>query len=147
MPITTSTSSQSLTPEESLVQFRQILFEQGILHDGDSIGTDDNTLAWVNLQRWVYPVVYTTYNYSRFLRARKYNLKDATKMFRDCQHWRKTVEGVGLDELYRTLDPFDVRIPKPYCFGGNWKWINSTLNVKKCTRAGLCGSIKCVSHN
>ena len=47
MPImlSTSTSSQSLTPEESLVQFRQILFEQGILHDGDSIGTNDHTLA------------------------------------------------------------------------------------------------------
>jgi hypothetical protein len=46
--------------------------------------------------------------YSRFLRARKFNLKDAKKMFTDCQEWRKTVEGIGIDELYRTLDPFDV---------------------------------------
>ena len=29
-------------------------------------------------------------------------------MFADCQEWRRTVEGVGIDELYRTLDPFDV---------------------------------------
>ena len=29
-------------------------------------------------------------------------------MFKDCQQWRKTVEGVGIDELYRRIDPFDV---------------------------------------
>jgi hypothetical protein len=30
-------------------------------------------------------------------------------MIRDCQEWRKTVEDVGIDELYRRIDPFDVR--------------------------------------
>jgi len=74
--------------DEILTQFRNILNEEGILHDGDTIGTDDGTLH-------------------RFLRARKLNLRDAKKMFADCQEWRKTVEGVGIDELYRVLDPFD----------------------------------------
>jgi hypothetical protein len=30
-------------------------------------------------------------------------------MIQDCQEWRRTVEGVGIDELYRRIDPFDVR--------------------------------------
>jgi hypothetical protein len=29
-------------------------------------------------------------------------------MVADCQRWRKTVEGVGIDELYKRTDPFDV---------------------------------------
>ncbi|KZP33543.1 CRAL/TRIO domain-containing protein [Athelia psychrophila] len=74
--------------DEILAQFRAVLTEEGLLHDGDSIGTDDSTLK-------------------RFLRARKYNLRDSKKMWKDCQHWRSTVEGVGVDQLYRTLDPFD----------------------------------------
>ena len=32
-------------------------------------------------------------------------------MWENCQNWRKTVEGVGIDELYRRLDPYDVRVP------------------------------------
>jgi hypothetical protein len=46
--------------------------------------------------------------HSRFLRARKFNLKDSKNMFMECQEWRRTVEGIGIDELYRTMDPFDV---------------------------------------
>lgn len=44
----------------------------------------------------------------RFLRARKFDLKQAKTMLVNCQHWRKTVEDVGIDELYRQIDPFDV---------------------------------------
>ena len=29
-------------------------------------------------------------------------------MLSDCQEWRKTVEGVGIDKLYQEIDPFDV---------------------------------------
>ena len=29
-------------------------------------------------------------------------------MFIECQHWRTTVEGIGIDELYKRIDPFDV---------------------------------------
>ncbi|KAI0917030.1 hypothetical protein AcW2_007271 [Taiwanofungus camphoratus] len=71
-----------------LKQFREQLAQQDLLLDGDTIGTDDATLL-------------------RFLRARHFDLKAATAMWSDCQHWRKTVEGVGIDELYRQLDPFD----------------------------------------
>ncbi|KAL0069762.1 hypothetical protein AAF712_003031 [Marasmius tenuissimus] len=77
-----------LSQEEKLAIFRKELFDEGILKEGDSIGTDDETLK-------------------RFLRARKYDLVQAKKMFRDAQHWRQTVEGVGIDELYKQIDPFD----------------------------------------
>ncbi|KIK65947.1 hypothetical protein GYMLUDRAFT_158236, partial [Collybiopsis luxurians FD-317 M1] len=40
----------------------------------------------------------------RFLRARKYNLSAAKRMFIDAQNWRKSTK---LDELYSSLDPFD----------------------------------------
>ncbi|OJT03883.1 Sec14 cytosolic factor [Trametes pubescens] len=74
--------------EAILKQFREGLVEQDLIHDGDSIGTDDETLL-------------------RFLRARQWNVKQATLMWKNCQHWRSTVEGVGIDELYRQIDPFD----------------------------------------
>ncbi|KAF9242594.1 CRAL-TRIO domain-containing protein [Melanogaster broomeanus] len=79
-----------LTPQqaETLKTFRQQLFNEGILHEGDSIGTDDRTLI-------------------RFLRARKFNINESKKMIKNCQHWRQTVSGVGIDELYKRLDPFD----------------------------------------
>ncbi|KAF9267444.1 CRAL/TRIO domain-containing protein [Marasmius fiardii PR-910] len=77
-----------LSQEAKLEEFRRELFDEGILHEGDSIGTDDETLK-------------------RFLRARSYDLIQSKKMFRDAQHWRKTVEGVGIDELYKQIDPFD----------------------------------------
>jgi hypothetical protein len=30
-------------------------------------------------------------------------------MILDCIQWRRTVEDVGIEELYRSIDPFDVR--------------------------------------
>jgi hypothetical protein len=30
-------------------------------------------------------------------------------MILDCIQWRHTVEDVGIEELYRSIDPFDVR--------------------------------------
>ncbi|OCH91865.1 CRAL/TRIO domain-containing protein, partial [Obba rivulosa] len=74
--------------DKTLQKFRHELVEQDLLHEGDSIGTDDATLR-------------------RFLRARGFNLEKAIQMWRNCQNWRKTVEGVGIDELYRRIDPFD----------------------------------------
>lgn len=47
-------------------------------------------------------------SYRRFLRARKFDLVQSKTMFAACQHWRRTVENVGIDELYREIDPFDV---------------------------------------
>ncbi|KAJ8509524.1 hypothetical protein ONZ45_g8313 [Pleurotus djamor] len=74
--------------EEALAKFRQEVLSEGIVQEGHSIGTDDETFI-------------------RFLRARKFNVKAAKKMLQDCQEWRKTVEGVGIDELYKSIDPFD----------------------------------------
>ncbi|KAH9933105.1 CRAL/TRIO domain-containing protein [Epithele typhae] len=74
--------------EAVLQEFRDELVQQGLLHDGDTIGTDDETLL-------------------RFLRARNYQLKQALLMWKNCRHWRSTVEDVGIDELYREIDPFD----------------------------------------
>ncbi|KAI0086546.1 CRAL-TRIO domain-containing protein [Irpex rosettiformis] len=76
--------------DEALVlkQFREDLVKEDLLHEGDSIGTDDETLL-------------------RFLRARHFNLKNAKIMWKNCYNWRETTEGVGIDELYRQIDPFD----------------------------------------
>ena len=48
-------------------------------------------------------------DYSRFLRARKFNLKQSKAMIKTCIERRKTVGGVGIDEIYKRLDPYDVR--------------------------------------
>ncbi|KIK69547.1 hypothetical protein GYMLUDRAFT_33921 [Collybiopsis luxurians FD-317 M1] len=77
--------SSSDSRDAILSQFREQLFSEGILHQEDTIGSDDETLK-------------------RFLVARKYNLGAAKKMFIDAQNWRKEVQ---LDELYRKTDPFD----------------------------------------
>ncbi|KIM65935.1 hypothetical protein SCLCIDRAFT_14824 [Scleroderma citrinum Foug A] len=80
----------SLTSKQAeiLEQFRIQVFQEGILQDGDSIGTDDWTLL-------------------RFLRARKFNVDEAKKMIKSAQNWRKTVGGAGIDELYKSLDLYD----------------------------------------
>ncbi|KAH9815886.1 CRAL-TRIO domain-containing protein [Melampsora americana] len=43
----------------------------------------------------------------RFLRARKFNLVQSKRMITQCLQWRHQVEGIGIDELYRGMDPFD----------------------------------------
>ncbi|KAI0754940.1 CRAL-TRIO domain-containing protein [Daedaleopsis nitida] len=79
----------SLKDKQSVLnEFRKELEQEGIIHEGDTIGTDDETLL-------------------RFLRARSFHLKQSTLMWKNCQQWRSTVEGVGIDELYRQIDPFD----------------------------------------
>jgi hypothetical protein len=80
----------SLTPEqkETLEVFRKQVFDEGIIQEGDSVGTDDTTLL-------------------RFLRARKFSLTESKKMLQNCQQWRKTVGGDGIDALYDRLDPYD----------------------------------------
>jgi hypothetical protein len=40
----------------------------------------------------------------RFLRARKFNVELSKKMFIDCEKWRSTYAGVGVEELVRTFD-------------------------------------------
>src|SRR5882762_6831611 len=65
-------------------------------------------------------------------------------MFADCQEWRRTVEGVGIDELYRTLDPFDVSFS--FCGGASSGYVfnnmHSTLNAKRSLSPGHYGFIR-----
>ncbi|KAI0785250.1 CRAL-TRIO domain-containing protein, partial [Abortiporus biennis] len=74
--------------ETILAKFKEQLSQEGLLNENDSMGTDDHTLL-------------------RFLRARSFNIKHAKTMWKNCLHWRATVEGVGIDELYRQIDPWD----------------------------------------
>ena len=99
-------------------EFRQELEQHGLIHDGDTIGTDDETLSYVSLHSLLRFRGFLTrpsilFPCSRFLRARHYNIKQATLMWKNCQHWRSTVEDVGIDALYREIDPFDVRLRIP----------------------------------
>lgn len=64
-------------------------------------------------------------------------------MFADCQHWRKTVQGVGIDRIYSQTDPFDV--------GSNIRFSVrfhsdpfSTQNGKPSLSFGQCGFTRCV---
>ncbi len=50
----------------------------------------------------------------RFLKARGYSASQTKQMVLDCIHWRQTVEDVGIEELYRSIDPFDVRSAPPF---------------------------------
>jgi CRAL/TRIO, N-terminal domain len=107
IPFPLSMHDQDKTHADVLETFRRELFDEGILHEGDTIGTDDESLLYAG------PPFSTNddsafFSYRRFLRARKFHLAQAKKMILDCQEWRRTVEGVGMDELYRRIDPFDV---------------------------------------
>jgi hypothetical protein len=96
------------TQVQVLKALRQELFDEGILHDGDTIGTDDETLLYVHDCSFDWYVVALNCCCRRFLRARKFNFAQTKTMIQDCQEWRRTVEGVGIDELYKRIDPFDV---------------------------------------
>ncbi|KAI0051148.1 CRAL/TRIO domain-containing protein [Auriscalpium vulgare] len=41
------------------------------------------------------------------MRARNFNVKQAKQMILAALEWRRTTEGVGIDALYRQLDPYD----------------------------------------
>ncbi|CAH7687370.1 CRAL-TRIO domain-containing protein [Phakopsora pachyrhizi] len=90
-----STRSNSLSEEQNeiLNKLRSDIIEEGHLKIDDSFSTDDETLI-------------------RFLKARKFNLNLTKRMITQCLQWRNQVEGVGIDHLYREIDPFDY--PKRY---------------------------------
>jgi hypothetical protein len=77
-----------------------------------SMPKDDHTLTYVPFIRSLFPTpgrfLYTRLH-RRFLKARGYNASQAKQMILDCVHWRQTVEDVGIEELYRRIDPYDVR--------------------------------------
>ncbi|KZT08288.1 CRAL/TRIO domain-containing protein [Laetiporus sulphureus 93-53] len=83
------TVSQGPESQEALVaQFRERLVRDGLTHEGDTMAPDDFTLM-------------------RFLRARSFDTEAATTMWIKCQAWRKSVDGVGIDEIYKQMDPYD----------------------------------------
>ncbi|KAN0120765.1 CRAL-TRIO domain containing protein, partial [Russula decolorans] len=55
---------------------------------------------------------------TRFLKARGYNAYQAKQMILECIQWRRTVEDVGIEELYRSIDPFD--FPGRQCVFESW---------------------------
>jgi len=88
----TETSHSHLTKEQqdTLKALRTQLLEEGVItEEGDTLGTQHD---WVLL---------------RFLRARKFNLKQTIAMIKSTLEWRKTVNGVGITELTKQLDPLD----------------------------------------
>lgn len=106
-PFSALMSALSDTQREALNTFRTNVFKDEIIKEGDSIGTDDETLLYDHLAPLVLEID-SNLSVRRFLRARQFNLQQSTKMLSDCQNWRKTAGGVGIDELYRRTDPFDV---------------------------------------
>ncbi|THH03123.1 hypothetical protein EW146_g10503 [Bondarzewia mesenterica] len=83
-----------LTPQQqkALQRLRNEINEEKLYQEGDTLDSDDRTLL-------------------RFLRARDFDVKTAKKMLVDCLKWRRTVEDIGIDELYRRIDPFDLGRP------------------------------------
>jgi len=84
-------TSNELSPEhaQALQEFRKQLLDEGIIaKEGDTLGTQHD------------------YVLLRFLRARKFNLKQSKAMIKNCIEWRKTVLGVGIDEIYKRMDPY-----------------------------------------
>lgn len=63
-------------------------------------------------------------------------------MWKNCYEWRKTTEGVGIDELYRRTDPFDVRLIIPSV----WELLAddscSILNETMSSNSGRYSSIR-----
>jgi hypothetical protein len=90
------------------------LQDEPAFHEG-TVPRDDHTLTLVPSvphPRSVCsftPPPFPVSAYRRFLKARGYNASQAKQMILDCIHWRRTVEDVGIEELYRRIDPFDVR--------------------------------------
>ncbi|MBW0508520.1 hypothetical protein O181_048235 [Austropuccinia psidii MF-1] len=73
---------------EILNEFKLELHQEGHSIENTTLGSDDQTLI-------------------RFLKARKFNLDSAKKMIKQCLQWRHQFEGIGIDGLYKELDPFD----------------------------------------
>ena len=81
----------------------------------------------------------------RFLRARQYSIPKAKVMIKKCIEWRKTVQGVGIDELYKELDPYDVRMLS-LSVDMNFMifYIRSIQREKRSSSIGRYGITRCV---
>lgn len=64
-------------------------------------------------------------------------------MFANCVDWRKTVAGVGIDQLYKNLDPYDVKDSHASsAVNADRLILNSTQGGKTCSSTGLCFSTR-----
>lgn len=63
-------------------------------------------------------------------------------MFINTQKWRASASGVGLDELYKSIDPFDVSMYTFKQLKRLFIRVNSTQNASSYLKLGRCGSIR-----
>lgn len=116
-----------------------------------SMPKDDHTLTYVPFIQ-ISSSAPVQLLHRRFLKARGYNASHAKQMVLDCVHWRRTVEDVGIEELYRRIDPYDVR-PLGWVAHSDSFHIfrnlpdlgNSSQDAKKCSRAGRWVSTRCAT--
>lgn len=89
--------------QKALDNFKALLTEKGLYkprESSDEYGThDDATFLYVQ----IYPPIpsLSVDHASRFLRARRFQVQDAFKQFKDTEEWRNANE---LDQLYETID-------------------------------------------
>ncbi|TFY52587.1 hypothetical protein EVG20_g10489, partial [Dentipellis fragilis] len=74
--------------QDALRRLREELEQDAVFCPEDSLGRDDASLL-------------------RFLRARNFSVQQSKRQIYECLEWRRTCEGVGIDELYRSLDPYN----------------------------------------
>lgn len=83
--------------------FKDLLIEKSLykpLSDNDEYGThDDATLLYADVL--LDSLFLFANDGSRFLRARRFQVQDACKQFKDTEDWRKATQ---LDQLYETID-------------------------------------------
>ena len=92
-----------LTADEQIAlnDFKALLIEKGLYKpksDTDEYGTHDDATLLYDL--FCNSSLFADHN-SRFLRARRFQVQDAFKQFKDTEDWRKATQ---LDKLYETID-------------------------------------------
>ncbi|KAI0317791.1 CRAL-TRIO domain-containing protein [Amylostereum chailletii] len=88
------------------------------------------------------------YTLTRFLRAHAFNVPQAKSMLANCLQWRRSAEGVGITNLYRTIDPFD--FPERHYVFEHWPMYfhkcGRPVNIQSLGAANLPTLYKRVPH-
>ena len=87
--------------ENALQNFKVFLEEKGLYKSGDKPSHDDQTLLYVVSLTLDQESAADSVLPRRFLRARKWVIKDAYQQFKDTEVWRKANQ---LEVLYDTID-------------------------------------------